>query len=102
VTIIYDYITCNSASPGVSREFESAHAAMLHDDPNPMRQHLGMPLKHACEDCESEQELVPHGKSLICLACYAEREAFMQDEVYPDPHPDKIAREELRDWENGR
>ena len=32
-----------------------------------------------CKDNGAEEILVPHGKNLICLACYAEREAFLDE-----------------------
>lgn len=70
----------HAASHGpVSKEFESAWAAFQHNDPNPIRQYLGLPLKHPCEDCDTEEMLIGHGKSLVCLACAAERDAFLED-----------------------
>ena len=70
---------CESSRGAVTREFETAIAALNHDDANPIRQYLGLPLQHECEDCGAEEILVPHGKNLICLACYAEREAFLDE-----------------------
>lgn len=77
------YPGCSTELPSSSREFDTAMAAMRCNDPNPMRQYLGLPLMGPCEDCDREQPLFGHGKSLICLACYAERDAFLND-VYRD------------------
>lgn len=78
MNIVYDRILM-PAGESSSREFESALAAYTHDDMNPLRQYLGLPIQHECEDCGQEHELVGHGKSLVCLACYAERDAFLND-----------------------
>lgn len=63
------------------REFETVYAAWKIGDLNPMRQYLGLPLQHECEDCGADQVLVPHGKSLVCIACCAEREAFLNEHL---------------------
>lgn len=52
-----------------SREFESALAAFRCDDPNPMRQHLGLPLKVFCDDCGRESVPCSWGRELLCYEC---------------------------------
>ena len=59
--------------------FNTVYAAWKIGELNPMRQYLGLPMLHECEDCGGEHILIPHGKSLLCIACYAEREAFLND-----------------------
>jgi len=61
--------------------FQTVFAAWRIGDLNPMRQYLGLPLMHVCEDCDGEHILIPHGKSLVCIACYAERDAFLNESL---------------------
>lgn len=61
--------------------FDSAMAAMDHNDANPIRQYLGLPLKGYCEDCDMEDVLMPHGKSLVCRDCYGERQTFLEEVI---------------------
>ena len=64
----------------MSRQFESALAAMQHGDHNPMRQYLRLfPLHMDCEDCGETTVCVSHGKSVICKPCHAIREAFLAE-----------------------
>lgn len=82
------YPGCTAALPSSSREFESAMAALRCNDPNPMRQYLDIPLKHECEDCGEDRELVGHGKSLVCEACNVIRNVFLGS-CYDDCESDR-------------
>lgn len=60
-------------TPPHNREFESALAAFRCGDPNPLRLYLDLPLKHECEDCGGEHELIGHTNSLVCKDCAEHR-----------------------------
>jgi hypothetical protein len=76
-----DYIKRMYGHTVPPREFESAFAAFEHGDANPTRQYLGLPLQMPCEDCGEESIPHGHGKSIVCLPCYAHREAFLMDNL---------------------
>jgi hypothetical protein len=76
-----DYVRRMHGHQKPSRAFETALAAFQHDDANPMRQYLSLPLQMPCEDCGEESIPHGHGKSIVCLPCYAAREAFLMDNL---------------------
>ena len=62
-------------------DFRSCLAAYRCGDSNPLRNFLGLDLKGECEDCGEEHRQFGHGKSLVCLRCWIEREKFLAEVI---------------------
>lgn len=82
MTIIYEHGTRSvTHHQGPFPEFDSALAAFRCGDFNPIRLYLGLPLKTPCDDCGEETTGRPHGKEVLCVSCFVDRESFL-DQVY--------------------